>query len=61
MFNLRLGCEVLDAQGFPRTELVLTGGLTRTPELAQILADVFRDTGDLAGECRRRDSLGGGV
>ena len=41
MFNLRLGCEVLDAQGYPRTELVLTGGLTKTPELAQILSDVF--------------------
>ena len=41
MFNLRLGSEVLDGQGYPRTELVLTGGLTKTPELAQILADVF--------------------
>ena len=42
MFNLRLGSEDMDAQGYPRTELVLTGGLTRTPELAQILADVFQ-------------------
>ncbi|MGB2498251.1 MAG: xylulokinase [Mariniblastus sp.] len=41
MFNLRLGCEILDGQGFPRTELVLSGGLTKTPELAQLLADVF--------------------
>ena len=41
MFNLRLGSEVLDGQGYPRTELVLTGGLTKTPELAQLLADVF--------------------
>lgn len=41
MFNLRLGSEVLDSQGFPRTEIVLTGGLTKTPELGQILADVF--------------------
>ncbi len=41
MFNLRLGSETLDAQGFPRTEMVLTGGLTKTPELGQILADVF--------------------
>ncbi|MGY8766873.1 MAG: xylulokinase [Pirellulales bacterium] len=41
MFNLKLGSEVLDSQGFPRTELVLTGGLTKTPELAQVLADVF--------------------
>lgn len=41
MFNMKLGCETLDAQGFPRTEIVLSGGLTKTPELGQILADVF--------------------
>lgn len=40
-FNLRKGCEVLDEQGYPRTELVLTGGLAKTAECAQILADVF--------------------
>jgi sugar (pentulose or hexulose) kinase len=42
MFNLRLGAEVLDRQGFPRTEIILSGGLTKTPQLGQILADVFR-------------------
>lgn len=41
MFNLRLGSEVLDRQGFPRTELVLSGGITKTPQLGQLLADVF--------------------
>ncbi|HIM28932.1 MAG TPA: hypothetical protein EYG57_05175 [Planctomycetes bacterium] len=41
MFNLKLGSEVLDAQSFPRTDLILTGGLTKTPKLGQILADVF--------------------
>ena len=41
MFNLRIGSEILDSQGFPRTELVLSGGLTKTPELGQVLADVF--------------------
>lgn len=41
MFNLKLGSAVLDSQGYPRTELVLSGGLTKTPELAQVLADVF--------------------
>ncbi len=41
MFNLRLGSEVLDAQGFPRKELILSGGLTKSPQLGQILADVF--------------------
>jgi sugar (pentulose or hexulose) kinase len=41
MFNLRLGCQVLDSQGFPRSEIVLSGGLTKTPECGQILADVF--------------------
>ena len=42
MFNLRLGCEELDRRGYPRTELVLAGGLAKTPETGQILADVFR-------------------
>lgn len=41
MLNLRLGCEELDRQGFPRTELILSGGITKTPELSQLLADVF--------------------
>jgi len=34
----------LDSQGFPRTELVLSGGLTQTPQLGQVLADVFNTT-----------------
>ena len=42
VFNLRLGNEVLDAQGFPRTEVVLSGGLTKTPGLGQVVADVLR-------------------
>lgn len=41
MFNLRMGCEVLDVQGFPRSELILSGGLVKTPELGQLLSDVF--------------------
>ena len=41
MFNLKMGSEVLDGQGYPRNELILSGGLTKTPESAQILADVF--------------------
>jgi sugar (pentulose or hexulose) kinase len=41
MFNLKLGSEVLDQQGYPRSELILSGGLTKTPELGQVLADVF--------------------
>lgn len=44
IFNMKLGSEALDEQGFPRTELVLSGGLTKSPELAQILADVFNTT-----------------
>lgn len=40
-FNLKRGSEVLDEQGYPRTELVFTGGLAKTPECGQILADVF--------------------
>ena len=42
MFNLRIGCEVLDQQGYPRNELILTGGLVKTPELGQLLADALR-------------------
>ena len=41
MFNLRIGTEALDQQNFPRTEIILSGGLTKTPELGQLLADVF--------------------
>jgi sugar (pentulose or hexulose) kinase len=41
VFNLRLGSDVLAEQGYPRTEIVLSGGLTRTPELGQVLADAF--------------------
>ncbi|NDC53061.1 MAG: hypothetical protein EBZ74_01930 [Planctomycetia bacterium] len=41
MFNLRLGSEPLDAQGFPRGEIILSGGLAKTPALGQLLADVF--------------------
>jgi sugar (pentulose or hexulose) kinase len=41
IFNLRMGSDLLDAQGFPRTEIILSGGLTKTPGLGQILADAF--------------------
>jgi sugar (pentulose or hexulose) kinase len=41
IFNLRMGSDLLDAQGFPRTEIILSGGLTKTPGLGQILADGF--------------------
>ncbi|GKY93039.1 hypothetical protein MPSEU_000272200 [Mayamaea pseudoterrestris] len=41
MFNLRLGQQVLDDQAYLRTELNLSGGLCKTPECGQLLADVF--------------------
>jgi sugar (pentulose or hexulose) kinase len=41
MFNLLIGCDVLRDQGFPRNEIVLTGGLSKTKECGQILCDVF--------------------
>jgi len=41
IFNLRLGSEGLDAQNFPRKEIVLSGGITKTPELGQLVADAF--------------------
>jgi sugar (pentulose or hexulose) kinase len=40
-FNLRMGSDVLDAQGYPRSEIILSGGLTKTPQLGQVVADVF--------------------
>ncbi len=42
IFNLELGSEVLTAQGYPRHEIVLSGGLVKTPALGQLVADVFR-------------------
>lgn len=41
MFNLRLGSLPLEEQRFPRDEIVLSGGLTKTPHLGQLLANVF--------------------
>jgi sugar (pentulose or hexulose) kinase len=41
IFNLKLGSKVLQEQGYPQTEIVLSGGLTKTPECGQIVADVF--------------------
>lgn len=41
IFNLRMGSDQLDAQGFPRTDIILSGGLTKTPKLGQLLADAF--------------------
>ena len=41
IYDLRMGSDLLDAQGFPRTEIVLSGGVTRTPAVGQILADAF--------------------
>jgi sugar (pentulose or hexulose) kinase len=41
IFDLRMGSDVLDAQGYPRTEIVLSGGLVKTPALGQLVADVF--------------------
>lgn len=41
VYNLRMGWDLLSAQGYPQSEIVLSGGLTRTPELGQVIADVF--------------------
>ncbi len=41
MFNLRLGSLPLEDQRFPRDEIVLSGGLTKTPQFGQLLANVF--------------------
>ena len=41
IFNLRIGSNQLDKQGYPRTEIILSGGLVKTPELGQLVADAF--------------------
>jgi sugar (pentulose or hexulose) kinase len=41
IFNLRIGSEELDRQGYPRTEIILSGGLVKTPQLGQLVADAF--------------------
>ncbi len=41
IFNLKLGSRELESQGFPLQEIVLSGGLTKSPQLGQILADAF--------------------
>lgn len=41
MFNLKIGSTEMREQGFPFHEIVLSGGLTKSPALGQILADVF--------------------
>ncbi|MEO1497340.1 MAG: FGGY family carbohydrate kinase [Planctomycetota bacterium] len=42
VFNLRSGVEVLDAQGYPRTEIILSGGLAKTPALGQVIANAMQ-------------------
>jgi sugar (pentulose or hexulose) kinase len=41
IFDLRLGSDVLEVQGCPRNEIVLSGGLVKTPALGQLVADAF--------------------
>lgn len=41
MFNLLKGTNYLKEKGVPMTEILLSGGLTKTPECGQIVADVF--------------------
>jgi sugar (pentulose or hexulose) kinase len=40
-FNLRIGCGIVAEQGFQRTEIILSGGITKTANLGQLVADVF--------------------
>ena len=44
IFNLKLGSGELEQQGYPRTEIILSGGLVKTPELGQLVADAFNTT-----------------
>jgi sugar (pentulose or hexulose) kinase len=40
-FNLRIGCDIVRSKGFSIDEIILTGGVTRSPALGQLVADVF--------------------
>lgn len=41
LFNLRCGTDALARQGLPLKQVVLTGGLAKTPETGQLIADTF--------------------
>ncbi len=57
VYNLKFGCEPLLEQGMARDQIVMTGGLTKTPRFAQVLADVFavpvrlRESADEGAAC----------
>jgi sugar (pentulose or hexulose) kinase len=61
MFNLKIGCEILNAQGYPRDEIILTGGLTKTPACGQILANVFNTPVTLLESSEEGSSWGAAV
>jgi len=58
IFNLRMGSDQLEAQGFPRTEIVLSGGLTKTPALGQLIADAFATPVTLLAEATEGTAWG---
>ncbi|KAL3925239.1 MAG: hypothetical protein SGARI_005879 [Bacillariaceae sp.] len=41
MFNLKQGMDYLQEKGVKMTEIFLSGGLTKTPEMGQVVADVY--------------------
>lgn len=59
--NLKSGMSILDQQGYPRAEIVLTGGLTKTPELGQILADVTTTTVSLPSGADEGSAVGAAI
>ncbi len=61
IFNLRIGCEQLDQRGYPRKEIFLAGGITKTPDAGQILADVFNTAVTLLGSAEEGTAWGAAV
>ncbi len=53
IFNLKVGCESLDRQAYPRREIILTGGLTKTPELRRSLRIALRPRSSCKQALRR--------
>jgi sugar (pentulose or hexulose) kinase len=41
MFNLKKGMGYLKEKGVAMTEIILSGGLVKTPQMGQVVADVF--------------------
>ena len=61
IFNLKIGSDDIDSQGFSRTEIVLSGGVTKTSGVGQIRADAFNRPVSILDGAAEGTALGGGA